>query len=443
MDISPTIALLCALTGAPLLSSGAEPGIAGSPPAAPADAIVARIPDSGLRSLLLEVLERNPEIAALQARVAASGERGVAARRLPDPSAELTAFVLPPETRVGPQRLAARVTQRLPGGGKLKKSGLVEAAEGRALAAELEALRLDLVARTRRLVVELSYLDEARRVLTDDHATLSHFELLTRARYAAGAGLQLDTVKLQAEMTRLEARRAAIDERWAGLASDLNRLRDRPGAPVPSIAVDPAPPGDLPWEALRDLALANRPELAADDARIEQATVRTELAAEHGTPDFSVGLTYAYVEPRTDADVPDNGQDVLGLSGGITIPLWRAGIDAEVEAATQTRIARQAQRRATSASVVREVEEVLGRLPEIVRRLHLLAEVLPVQAEQALASAEAAYAAGRVEALSLLDTERVLLDVRLSAARARADLAIALIDLEDAIAAPLPQGEPS
>jgi tyrosyl-tRNA synthetase len=41
------------------------------------------------------------------------------------------------------------------------------------------------------------------------------------------------------------------------------------------------------------------------------------------------------------------------------------------------------------------------------------------------------------------DTERVLLDVRLSAARARADLALALTDLESAIAAPLPRGESS
>jgi len=88
----------------------------------------------------------------------------------------------------------------------------------------------------------------------------------------------------------------------------------------------------------------------------------------------------------------------------------------------------------------RELYDLRGRLPEIARRLDLLENVLPIQAEQSFASAEAAYAAGRVDALAMLDAERVLLDVRLAAARARADLAIALIDLEMAVAAPLPQG---
>jgi hypothetical protein len=60
-----------------------------------------------------------------------------------------------------------------------------------------------------------------------------------------------------------------------------------------------------------------------------------------------------------------------------------------------------------------------------------------VQSEHALRSAEAAYTAGRVDALALLDAERVLLDVRLAAVRARADLAIARARLEGAIAAPL------
>jgi cobalt-zinc-cadmium efflux system outer membrane protein len=442
MKLHRELVVVCLLAGGPGIAYGVERG-AEAMPSSPADRIVASISDPEVHELLVDTLERNPEIATLRARIAASAEREVAARKLPDPRAELTAFVLPPETRVGPQRFAARVTQLLPGGGKLKKSARVEEAGRRALTAELQALRLDLVTRARKLAVELAYLDEARRVIIDDHATLSHFEELARARYASGAGLQMDAVKLQAEMTRLEARRTEIDERFAAVSADLNRLRDRPGTQLPLIVVDPAPRDDLDWDALVALALANRPELAADDARIEQASVRTELATKDSAPDFSVGLTYAYVEPRTDVDVPDNGQDVLGLSGGITIPLWRKGNTAEAEAATQSRLAREAERHTTVTTVERELEDLRGRLPEIARRLRLLSTVLPAQAEQAFTSAEAAYATGRVEALSLLDSERVLLDVRLSAARARADLSIALIDLEDAVAAPLPQGEPS
>ena len=115
-----------------------------------------------------------------------------------------------------------------------------------------------------------------------------------------------------------------------------------------------------------------------------------------------------------------------------------AANNAKVEAATNLRLADEASRRTTMAAIERELNALKGRIPEIRRRLALLEQVLPIQTEQALASAEAAYASGRVDALALLDAERVLLDVRLTAARSRADLAISLIALEGAIAQPLP-----
>lgn len=442
MELLHRIAFCCLLASIAGTAVGNEPDRT-TEVQGPADAIVSAIPNTDLRALLLEVLHRNPDIAALEAAKTAAGHRSTSARKLPDPKAELTAFLLPPETRVGPQLFAARLTQQLPGSGKRAKSQRAEIFESRAIEARIEVLRLDLVTRVRRLAVELAYLDEAGRVLTDDVATLSHFEELARGRYAAGSGLQMDAIQLQAEMTRLEARRTEIDERLAGVVAEINRLRDRPGASVTPIAVEPAPPANLDWKALTERALAARPELAVDDARIDRAGVMTELAADDRRPDFSVGLSYAYVDPRKDVDVPDNGRDVLGVSGGITIPLWTAATDAKIEAATQDRLAREASRRSTIATIERELHDLRGRIPEIVRRLNLLHNVLPIQTEESFASAEAAYAAGRVDALALLDTERVLLDVRLAGARARADLAIALIDLEDAIAAPLPQGEPS
>jgi outer membrane protein TolC len=408
-----------------------------APPSGPADAIVASISDPQLRGLLLDVLERNPEIAALRARMAAAGHRSVAVRKLPDPKAEVTAFVLPPETRVGPQRFAARLLQPIPGGGKRSGSGRVAELEREALAAEIETLRLGLVGRARLLVVELAYLEEARRVLTDDRSVLAHYEEIARARYASGSGLQMDAIQIQAEMTRLDTRIAEIGERHASTVAELNLLRDRPGEVLEVPAVILPRSVDLDWQALAARALASRPELAANDARISRSSALGELAASNRSPDYSVGLTYAYVDRRNDADVPDNGRDIFGISGGITIPLWKTATGAEVEAHTQDRLAGEADRRTTVSEIRRELESLSGKVPEITRRLDLLETVLPVQTEQALASAEAAYSAGRVDALALLDAERTLLDVRLSAARSRADLAIALIELEGAVAAPL------
>jgi len=403
----------------------------------PADFIVENLSEPGVRDLLTEILERNPGIAELKARMAAAGSRSTAVRKLPDPTAEVTAFVLPPETRVGPQRFSARLNQRLPGGGKRGISEKAADLERQAIAAEIQVLRLQLISEARRLVAELGYLDEARRVIARDHTTLEHYEELARGRYASGEGLQMDAIQLQAEMSRLESRQTELDERRAGVVAEINHLRDRSGATVDLGAPVALPTGSLDWDRLHELALVSRPELKVDMARIERSGALIDLAGKDRSPDFSVGLTYAYVDRRTDVDVPSNGQDVLGISGGITIPLWKTGNDAEVEAATQMQLAEEASRRSTITGIQRQLEDLRGRIPEIKRRLALLEDVLPIQSEQALASAESAYAAGRVDALALLDAERLLLDVRLTAARSRTDLAIAYIDLEAAVAAPI------
>jgi outer membrane protein TolC len=91
--------------------------------------------------------------------------------------------------------------------------------------------------------------------------------------------------------------------------------------------------------------------------------------------------------------------------------------------------------------VITQIEQTLNdlvqRLPLIWERVRLLEDQLSIQADQSLRSAEAGYAAGTSNALDLLDAERVLLDVRIASARARADYAIAVAQLEGAMGAPL------
>jgi outer membrane protein TolC len=405
--------------------------------------IAAGVADPQLRTILHEVLDRNPEIDAAEARAEAERLRAPQARTLPDPRAELAVYLQPPETRVGPQRAVARISQTIPGSGKRALREQTALQEAAALEAGVEALRVRLLTEARRAYHEIGYLDAAVKILRSDRLTLAHFEELARARYAAGVGLQQEVVVIQAEMTRLDVRLADLAARRTGWQAELNMLRDRSGVPVKHAdrALHRAAVSD--WPGLRDLAVTARPELAAVDARIDRAKTGMELARRQGGPDFSLGLMYAYVDRRSDADPPDNGQDVLGVMAGITLPVWRGRVDAAVEEATQRRLSAEALRRASVTGIERELEELRGELPEIERRLELFEGILFTQSMQALRSAEAAYAAGRLDAMALLDAERTLLDVRLSAERSRTDHAIAIARLEGAIAGSLSAAAPS
>ncbi|MEO1085841.1 MAG: hypothetical protein AAFY88_16505, partial [Acidobacteriota bacterium] len=84
-----------------------------------ADGLLASVPSSGLRELVGDVLSRNPEIARARRLAVVAETKAPQVRALPDPVASLSLFVLPPETRSGPQRAAVSLRQTLPWFGKL------------------------------------------------------------------------------------------------------------------------------------------------------------------------------------------------------------------------------------------------------------------------------------------------------------------------------------
>jgi outer membrane protein, heavy metal efflux system len=299
------------------------------------------------------------------------------------------------------------------------------------------------VTETRRLYYEIAFLDAYAGVVATDRDTLSHYEELARARYASGVGLQQAVIKIQAEITKDDNRLLDVRNRRATLAAALNALRDRPqdteipGLALPrfdSVALDPA--------AIRARALDLRPEMAAADREIAQAEAMVDLARKEYKPDFTLGVTYTQVGPRTDpagvmAPPPDNGSDVLGVSLSFNLPIKRRKLAAGVEEAAERRVSASERKRAVVTSIDRSLGELLERTRLTWDQLRLLEDVLGIQADQSLRSAESGYSAGSINSLDLLDAERVLLEVRTATERARADYAVAIARLEGAVGEPV------
>jgi outer membrane protein TolC len=72
----------------------------------------------------------------------------------------------------------------------------------------------------------------------------------------------------------------------------------------------------------------------------------------------------------------------------------------------------------------------------------LFERTLLPQAQQALRSTEAAYSAGTLGVLDLLDSERVLLEVKLGLERLAHEYMKALAEMERTIGEPFPAREP-
>lgn len=439
------IVLSTAIAGA---ASAAATGQAVTAGASPSVAIIESLDPVALQDLATEVLTRNPEVRAAERRAAAFEARIPQVRSLPDPMASLTPFMQSPETRVGPQEVSVALSQRIPWFGKLdlrERAAMFAAVAARA---DVETRKLALVGETSRLFYELAFLDQWREVVKSDRATLTHYEELARTRYAAGIGTSQAPIKIQAEITRDDNRLIEIGKRRASVLASLNALRDMPdaveveGTSVPRLGALPVRP-----TAWLERARRSRPELASARAEIERAATGVELAAKDYMPDVTFGLGYTLVGDRQDAagiamPPPDNGQDVIALTASINLPIWRERLASGVDEAARMREAAEAMERARVASIRRQLDDLAQRMPLTADQIYLLEDVLARQAEQSLLAAEAGYAAGTLGALDLLDAQRVLLEVRTAAARARADYAIAASALAVATATPLdvPEG---
>lgn len=375
-------------------------------------------------------------------------------RALPDPVASLTLFLLPPETRVGPQRLTVGVSQALPWWSKLKlreQDALYQAAAARA---QVEAERLKLLTEARTLAYELAFTADFAAIARQERDHLRRHEEAAQSRYASGVGLQQAVIKVQAEITRSEQRLLEIEQRRRSLVSQLNALRDQPAdaslaafaLPEISSSEMVAPEIDLSSQSqlltrLRSVVGA-RPELVALQAQLQAASARVELAEKGRLPDFTVGFGYTVVDRRGDTPgranpPPDNGEDILAITGGVRLPVWRESLAAGLEEALQRRRVIEAAERQLRSEIERDLGDLTSRLPLLHEQCRLFERVLLVQAEEALKSAEGAYATGKTDVLNLLDAEHVLFDVRRGRLRARADFAVALARLEGVTAGSL------
>lgn len=413
------------------------------------ESIIDSLDDDRTRDLVTEVLERNPGLAAARAQAAAAAQKAPQVAALPDPVAAMTLYLQTPETRVGPQQAMVSLSQRFPWFGTLglKERAAVHDAVAHAL--EVEAVRLELVTETRQLAHELAYLDTEAAIVAQDRDTLAHFEELARARYATGIGLGQAVVKIQGEITRADTRQLRIAQRRLGLLAELNALRDRADrASAGAFEVTRVQKAAIDADTLGPEAAANRPEAAAARARIEAAEARVELARKAYGPDLTAGLTYSLVgrrdDPAGELNPPeDDGQDILGVSAAVSLPIWRRRLAAGVEEASQTRLAAEQSLRSTVAAIRATVGDLSARIPLLREEVELFGSVMLPQAEEALDSALAGYSAGTHDALDLLDAERILLQVRVAEARARADLANAFAQLEGAVGRPIQNGDRS
>lgn len=384
-------------------------------------------------------LFHSPQVEAAYQRWIAAAERVPQARSLPDPRISFGFFLDEVETRAGAQQARVGASQSFPWPGLLADREDAEAMAARAAWRQFEAARLQVTERVVETLHEVAYLDRAIEITGENLELLSSFEEVVRARYRVGAGSHPALIRVQVELGQLEDRLAQITAMRPTYVADLNAALNRAtDAPISTIARLPGRVASVDGPGLAEIARRSNPVLLALDERIEEQRVRSEVARKEGLPDFTVGLDYIVTDEAIDSSIAESGDDPILLSFGITVPLWRDKYNAGVREALARRLAVSFERMGEANRIVASIQREWFEHTDADRRARLFETTLIPKAEESLRASLAGFRAGETSFLDLLDTERTLLELAVSAERARADRGQALARLNRLVGEPVP-----
>jgi outer membrane protein TolC len=168
------------------------------------------------------------------------------------------------------------------------------------------------------------------------------------------------------------------------------------------------------------------------EADVRAAEAGIAMAYRERVPDFSVGLS---------ADV--KASPVLYWpQAGMSLPVWRDKLAAEIAGAKRTELAAQARLGAEQIGLTVDFAEKSFAYREIGRNLSLLQTRLIPKARQSLEIARAGYLSGTIDFFNLMDAERTLLEFQMKEVEARTDREVVLAELSLLIAGVPPAGAP-
>jgi cobalt-zinc-cadmium efflux system outer membrane protein len=295
--------------------------------------------------------------------------------------------------------------QKFPWFGKRRLRGAVAAAEADAAFQDSADTRLQV-----RRAAEFSFLEyflAARLVKLnrDNTRIMEQFRETAQAKYRVNQVTQQDVLQADVELADLARRQFELERMQQVAVARINTLLRRwPDAPLPSPPAELDPPHDTPdANFLWQIALQQRPDLAALAWRVQSEEAALELAYKNFFPDVGVVGRYdaAWQEVELRAQV--------GVS--MNLPIYREKLRAGVREAQFRVSQRQAEFDQQALEIQYEVVEAARQVEESRKVVELYAQRLVPTAEQNVAAARANYEANKLNFLDLAMAQRQLITI--------------------------------
>jgi outer membrane protein TolC len=343
-------------------------------------------------------------------------ERITTERSLPDPRLTLELDIQDVIMTIMPGLMAD-----VPWVKRLRLAADEATAESQARYFAFESAVLQAAYSLKRPYYQLQFLDDRIRITEETLRLLGELEQNARAQTEAGRVTLQDVLRAQIEQERLRTEIENLQDSRnpliAQLKGALGLTADQPEPPVPQKFETTAL--DLTSDRLFAEALERNPKLKQMEAEVRMAETGIRLAHQSKLPDFSLG-----------AEVDVKASPLMWRpSLGVTLPIWRDKIAAEIGAAQARKGAAKARLSGEQIQLAVEFADKSFMYREATRNLKLLTDSLLPKARQSLEIARSSYVSGKTDFINLLDAERSLLEFELGEVEARTRRELVLAEL--------------
>lgn len=386
-----------------------------------------------LANLITEALQNNPEIqAALREREAAE-QRIFPAEALEDPMLEAGMINVPlassPFNRDDMTMKMIGLSQRFPFPGK-------RALRKEVASKEAEASEYGYQETVNRVVrdLKIAYLDlaltlEMTRLVEKNKLILENFTHLAVDHYEVGMGTQADAFKAQTQVSKMQDELFRLEREQPVVEAELTRAL---GRHTQVVALLPEPlqiqEVSLNLESLRELALAQRPQLLALQSLAARNKKTVDLAQKEYLPDFDVRLSYGQRDRML-----DNTQrpDMVSLTVAINLPVWRSSkIEPRIAESQAMHYQALDLYQVQSNEIAAKLRQQVVTAEQNLKSARLYQTTILPQARLTVESALAAYKVNRVDFLTLLDSQMTVFNYEISLATAIANHNKALAEID-------------
>ena len=381
-----------------------------------------------LNSLIEEAKKNNPEILSFKKRWEASLARIPISKSLDNTTVGFSFMKIQKGTikldRTMPEDRVLSISQMFPLFGKLSLKGKIALVESQMFAAEYKNKELEVINEVKNAYYDLFMNYKEIELKQESLKLLEEIAKIAEARYIVGEISQEEVFKINLEIARLSNEIENLKQENKAKQTRLNSLLNKnPESSLGMPELDEEASFNRDINFLYKLTLENQPELLIFSYAIEKNKYAKSLALRNFFPDLmaEIGLR----------GITTGGIGPWDLMLAFTVPFWfwtkqRYEIKEAIANLEEAKQAYQAMKN----KALYEIKDLATKVEVAKNKIKLYKTNLIPILEASIESSLAGFRSGKGDFMLLLDTQRMLIETKMSYYKALVEYNMNLADLE-------------